>query len=117
MFSSLPTPPLKAALQAPTLDNLAQRHAALVEAGRTGFTLRKHRALSWLRRAEAAGVDDNVAFICLWIAFNAAYAQDAPGYSEKAASRLSCSGCAIWISRGCCMGWCGAIFRGLSVLC
>jgi hypothetical protein len=35
-----------------------------------------HRALSWLQRAEAAGDDDDVAFVCLWIAFNAAYAQD-----------------------------------------
>ena len=35
-----------------------------------------HRALSWLQRAEAAGEDEDVAFICLWIAFNAAYAQD-----------------------------------------
>ncbi|MDO5291084.1 MAG: HEPN domain-containing protein [Pseudomonadota bacterium] len=86
MVFSLPTPPLKAASQAPTLDGLMQRHAALVGAGRTGFTLRMHRALSWLRRAEAAGGDDDVAFICLWIAFNAAYAQDdAQGYSEKAA--------------------------------
>ena len=35
-----------------------------------------HRALSWLQRAEAAGDDDDVAFVCLWIGFNAAYAQD-----------------------------------------
>ena len=31
-------------------------------------------SLSWLQRAEAAGEDGDVAFICLWIAFNAAYA-------------------------------------------
>ena len=35
-----------------------------------------HRALSWLQRAEAAGEDDDVAFVCLWIAFNAAYADE-----------------------------------------
>lgn len=62
-----------------TLDiaTLAKRHKVLVATGhRTPFTLRMHRALSWLQRAEAAGDDDDVAFVCLWIAFNAAYAQD-----------------------------------------
>ena len=51
-----------------------------------------HRALSWLQRAEAAGDDDDVAFVCLWIAFNAAYAQDlgqgtGGGTSERQAFR------------------------------
>ena len=55
---------------------LVQRHQALADQQRSPFTLRMHRALSWLQRAEAAGVDDDVAFVCLWIAFNAAYAQD-----------------------------------------
>ena len=47
---------------------------------RDGFalplTLRVHRALSWLRRAEAEEVDLDVRFILLWIGFNAAYAGD-----------------------------------------
>lgn len=47
---------------------------------RGGFTaplsLRVHRALSWLRRAEGEGDDDDVRFILLWIGFNAAYAGD-----------------------------------------
>ena len=55
---------------------LAERHQAQITQHRTPFTLRVHRALSWLQRAEAAGEDDDVAFVCLWIAFNAAYAQD-----------------------------------------
>ena len=59
---------------------------------RSPFTLRMHRALSWLQRAEAAGDDDDVAFICLWIGFNAAYAQDlgdaaGGGTSERQAFR------------------------------
>lgn len=47
---------------------------------RAGFplplTLRVHRALSWLRRAEAEHEDLDVRFILLWIGFNAAYAGD-----------------------------------------
>jgi hypothetical protein len=47
---------------------------------RAGFPeplgLRVHRAISWLGRAELAGEDHDVRFILLWIAFNAAYAQD-----------------------------------------
>lgn len=45
---------------------------------REGFplplTLRVHRALSWLVRAERDGEDEDVRFILLWVAFNAAYA-------------------------------------------
>lgn len=67
----------------PTLDELAAREAALEH---DGFGLRIHRALSWLRRAEKAKnaeSDDDIAFICQWIAFNAAYAQELAGFSEK----------------------------------
>lgn len=46
---------------------------------RDGFSeslsLRVHRALSWLKRAELCE-DDDGCFIFLWIAFNAAYAND-----------------------------------------
>jgi hypothetical protein len=44
----------------------------------TPLTLRVHRALSWLRRAEgeADDGDEDVRFILLWIGFNAAYAGD-----------------------------------------
>lgn len=51
--------------------------------------LRAHRAISWVGRAEACGEDDDARFIFLWIAFNAAYADEqefqavAPG--ERAA--------------------------------
>jgi hypothetical protein len=38
--------------------------------------LRVHRALSWLDRAEQCEEDDDACFIFLWIAFNAAYAND-----------------------------------------
>jgi len=71
-------------------------HAALKakqRAIREGFPetmgLRAHRAISWIGRAEACGEDDDARFIFLWIAFNAAYADErefqavAPG--ERAA--------------------------------
>lgn len=58
------------------LTALISRHRALAAQQHTPFSLRIHRALSWMQRAETSGDDDDVAFICLWIAFNAAYAQD-----------------------------------------
>ena len=41
------------------------------------LSLRVHRAISWLQGAEraAAADDSDTAFICYWIAFNAAYVQ------------------------------------------
>lgn len=52
-----------------------------------GLGLRVHRALSWLDRAEREADDDDARFIFLWIAFNAAYANeihDRHLFSEKA---------------------------------
>jgi hypothetical protein len=52
----------------------------------TNLGLRVHRALSWLQRAEQAADDTDARFIFLWIAFNAAYAEDVPdgtGLSER----------------------------------
>ena len=47
---------------------------------RDGFneqlSLRVHRAISWLHKAEQSVDDADAQFIFLWIAFNAAYAQD-----------------------------------------
>ena len=42
----------------------------------TNLGLRIHRALSWLDRAEQCESDDDARFIFLWIAFNAAYANE-----------------------------------------
>ncbi|WP_156949844.1 hypothetical protein [Simplicispira psychrophila] len=70
-----------------SLATLSQRHQALITRQRNAFTLRMHRALSWMQRAEAAGGDDDVAFVCLWIAFNAAYAQDAAGSIDNISER------------------------------
>jgi len=40
------------------------------------LSLRVHRALSWLDRAEQAEGDQDAQFIFLWVAFNAAYANE-----------------------------------------
>ena len=40
------------------------------------LALRVHRALSWLGKAENCDGDEDAQFIFLWIAFNAAYAND-----------------------------------------
>ena len=83
------TVPVNAAL----LATLAARHQTQIAQKRTPFTLRMHRALSWLQRAEAAGEDDDVAFVCLWIAFNSAYAQDSSGGISSTSERLAFRNC------------------------
>ena len=50
------------------------------------LSLRTHRALSWLCRAEEEEDDDDAQFLFLWIAFNAAYANeilDRRGFTER----------------------------------
>jgi len=57
---------------------LKVRHRAERGAWHPNLSLRVHRALSWLDRAEQLGMQDDadVQFILLWIAFNAAYATE-----------------------------------------
>ncbi|QFY91017.1 hypothetical protein D5125_00680 [Magnetovirga frankeli] len=65
---------------------LKQRHREEREAYPPALALRTHRALSWLYRAEQESEDKDARFIFLWIAFNAAYANELhePGMlSEK----------------------------------
>lgn len=54
---------------------LKERQRAERENHSEGLALRVHRALSWLDRSERCE-DDDGRFIFLWIAFNAAYAND-----------------------------------------
>jgi hypothetical protein len=54
---------------------LKARHRQERDGHHINLTLRLHRALSWLQRAEQAE-DIDGRFIFLWIAFNAAYATD-----------------------------------------
>lgn len=57
-------------------ENLKAKQRVLREGFATPLSLRVHRSLSWLRRAEAEEGDLDVRFILLWIGFNAAYAGD-----------------------------------------
>ena len=59
-------------------ERLKERHRAERGAWHPNLSLRVHRALSWLHRAEQLGKADDTdgQFIVLWIAFNAAYATD-----------------------------------------
>ena len=65
---------------------LKNRHRQLRDQAPTNLSLRVHRALSWLQRAEIAE-DEDGQFIFLWIAFNAAYAQDLGSRVDNASER------------------------------
>ena len=47
------------------------------------ISLRAHRAISWLERAELQTDDSDVAFILYWVSFNALYVQDKVDWSQQ----------------------------------
>ena len=57
-------------------DPLKNKQRALRDGFALPLTLRVHRALSWLLRAQREEDDFDTRFIMLWIGFNAAYAGD-----------------------------------------
>ncbi|MCT2538765.1 HEPN domain-containing protein [Sedimentimonas flavescens] len=57
-------------------DALKTKQRALREGFPETMGLRVHRAISWIGRAEDFREDDDSRFIFLWIAFNAAYADE-----------------------------------------
>jgi len=57
---------------------LKARQRAIRDTFPPSLGLRVHRALSWLGRAEREAEDFDARFIFLWIAFNAAYANELP---------------------------------------
>jgi hypothetical protein len=57
-------------------EDLKARQRALRDSFTPSLSLRTHRALSWLHRAEQEAADDDARFLFLWIAFNAAYANE-----------------------------------------
>ena len=59
-------------------ERLKERHRSERGSWHPNLSLRVHRALSWLDRAEQLGAQDDLdgQFILLWIAFNAAYATE-----------------------------------------
>lgn len=64
-------------------DVLKEKQRVLRAGFSEALTLRVHRALSWLGRAEAANDDNDVRFILLWVGFNAAYAGDVSAEIEN----------------------------------
>ena len=65
-------------MQAMSYTVLKDRHRAERDGWHANLSLRVHRALSWLDRAERLGAEDDPdgQFVFLWIAFNAAYATE-----------------------------------------
>lgn len=59
-----------------THEVLKEKQRRLRETFPTSLTLRVHRTLSWLGRAEQEPDDLDIRFTLLWIGFNAAYAAD-----------------------------------------
>ena len=57
---------------------LKERHRNIRDGMPEALNLRIHRSLSWLHRASQCQDDVDARFIFLWIAFNAAYAQEIP---------------------------------------
>ena len=57
-------------------EELKARQRAIRESFGPSLSLRTHRALSWLNRAEHEADDDDARFLFLWISFNAAYATE-----------------------------------------
>jgi len=57
-------------------EELKARHRAERDDYPQSLSLRVHRALSWLDRAERETEDADARFIFLWVAFNAAYANN-----------------------------------------
>jgi len=52
------------------------------------LSLRTHRALSWLCRAEKDDEDLDARFLFLWVAFNAAYSNEIPNRADFSERRL-----------------------------
>lgn len=81
--SKKPSKPQGSGVTAPLFHALKTRHRAEREnydaAWAQNFSLRIHRALSWLHKAELADDDADMRFIALWIGFNSAYTGDAGG--------------------------------------
>ena len=66
---------------------LKGRQRAIREHLPDSLDLRVHRALSWLQRSEQCD-DDDARFVFLWIAFNAAYAQEMRGEAPMPEQRV-----------------------------
>lgn len=59
-----------------TFDTLKTKQRTIRDGFSEALTLRVHRAISWLGRAESEKDDLDVRFILLWVGFNSAYASE-----------------------------------------
>jgi len=71
-----------------TYSELKTKHRKEREGYLPPLRLRTHRALSWLNRAEQEPEDNDARFLFLWIAFNAAYANELPDRKAFTERRL-----------------------------
>ena len=63
-------------MSATSAELLKSRHRQIRDGQSEALRLRIHRALSWLLRAEREQDDPDARFVFLWVALNAAYAQE-----------------------------------------
>ena len=68
---------------------LSQQAKTIETLAPDSFNLRIHRALSWLKKAEAAEAEQDldIQFVALWVSFNAAYAREISGYDARPADK------------------------------
>ena len=71
---------------------LKAKQRAIREGFPETMALRVHRAISWIGRAEACGDDVDACFIFLWIAFNAAYADEREFQAIASSERTAFAG-------------------------
>lgn len=72
---------MTALIDIPTHESLKAYQRERRDSWSEGLSLRVHRALSWLNRAHQCE-DPDGAFIFLWVAFNAAYANEVPSQHQ-----------------------------------
>jgi len=63
------------------------------------LAMRTHRALTWLHRAEQEPRDQDARFVFLWIAFNAAYANEISDRRDFSERRQFVHGGSTWNSK------------------
>ena len=56
--------------------SLKKQHRELRQGFEEAFSIRMHRALSWLDRAEKESEDPDAGFIFYWVSFNANYSME-----------------------------------------
>ena len=58
-----------------TYETLYKKEQKISNSADPEFILRMHRAISWIGKGQTITNDDDMQFLCFWIAFNATYSQ------------------------------------------